>query len=125
MKRKILSAMFIAITTFSYAETVVTITVENPGEQGFNRVIEEHFDNSFDGTMDYHDLSCKDPGFTPCEWIIEPPSINGTSVTTIQYEVFRQVALGTLSGSTTIGGIAVSWNGSDSKHFKITLTYDE
>lgn len=125
MKKTILSAMLIAVTAFTYAETVVTITVENPGEQGFNRVIEEHFDNSFDGSMDYHDLSCKDPGLEPCEWVYEPPSINGRSITSIQYEIFRQIASGTLSGSTSIVGIAVVWSGTDSKHYKITMTYNE
>ena len=124
MKKIILSIVVSLITFSSFSKDVVVIERTRGGADGYQYIEEEHFDQTCDGISDfYHDLKCRYPGQSPCEWVF-PPGVNGTSVITIQFEVANLMASGTLNGSATYTNCTVVWSGQDIYNYKITITYN-
>lgn len=102
------------MSTLSFAK-VVTVTRSNEGPNGYNTVTEKHETGLF--IENTHTLECSDPGDNSCYWA-EKPYI---AVDSDMNYVEGQINSGNLSGSIVIGNRTITWSGTSSGDFTMTV----
>lgn len=119
MKKLILSTVGLFILNLGFSINVITIERSNGGQNGYSNITEKHEEGWI---WDDHSLSCSDPGNSACDWV-NPPTTPAGSSTVIEEEVHQAIENGQLSGSMVFGSVLVSWNGTSTTNYSITMKW--
>jgi hypothetical protein len=124
MKKIILTTITLFLFAgYSVAGNVLVIKSDGSGlggDKAYKYVTEEH---SAEPGNNFHFLNCDEPGNSPCTWMYEP-TVNGTSPTTIHYEIVTQLELGVLNGSLTFEGCIATWTSDSTGGYRIEIIYN-